>query len=129
MAEKRTKSRPKRHSIPAEIVDAVLNSPIGESLNQKIRQIMSLPQQQRQESSGSIRSEARNVADKIKADRLKNDPYKVLGVDRSMTMDDISTVYKALMKKYHPDGTHPDKVKAQELNKAFEQIQKERKKR
>ena len=61
------------------------------------------------------------------------DPYKILGVDRSMSDEEIKQAYRALARKYHPDRyTDPDLAeiateKMKEINAAYEEIQEERK--
>ena len=61
------------------------------------------------------------------------DPYKVLGVDRNATDDEIKKAYRALSRKYHPDANvnNPDKDKVEEKFKevqaAYEQIMRIRK--
>ena len=61
-----------------------------------------------------------------------SDPYKVLGVDRNASADDIKKAYRTLSKKYHPDANinNPNKEKAEEMFKlvqeAYQQIIYER---
>lgn len=61
-----------------------------------------------------------------------SDPYKVLGVDRNASDDEIKKAYRTLSKKYHPDANinNPNKDKAEEMFKlvqeAYQQIIYER---
>lgn len=50
------------------------------------------------------------------------DPYKVLGVSRSATDDEIKKAYKQLAKKYHPD-MHVGDPDLPKLEQKFKQIQ------
>ena len=56
---------------------------------------------------------------------MVDDPYKVLGVSRDATDDEIKRAYRALAKKYHPDLNPGDQEAArrmQEVNEAYDQI-------
>ncbi len=54
-----------------------------------------------------------------------DDPYKVLGVSRDASDDEIKQAYRRLAKQYHPDRNPGDTAaakKMQEINAAYEQI-------
>lgn len=62
-----------------------------------------------------------------------SDPYKVLGVSRDASDDEIKKAYRQLSRKYHPDANinNPNKEKAEEMFKlvqqAYDQIMDQRK--
>ncbi len=60
------------------------------------------------------------------------DYYKILGVDRKASHDEISKAFKKLARKYHPDLNPGDKNaedKFKELNEAYEVLKDEEKRR
>ncbi|MBQ8305273.1 MAG: J domain-containing protein [Blautia sp.] len=60
------------------------------------------------------------------------DPYRVLGVGRDASDEDIKKAYRKLSRRYHPDANinNPDKEAAEEkfkeIQQAYDQIMKER---
>ena len=63
---------------------------------------------------------------------MNNDPYKVLGVSRDATDEEIKKAYRALARKYHPDNYTDSNLadlaeeKMKEINEAYDKIQSER---
>ncbi len=63
-----------------------------------------------------------------------NSAYKILEIDKTATNDEVKKAYRKMVKKYHPDKLQnlgPEHVKGaedkfREVQKAYEQIQKER---
>lgn len=56
---------------------------------------------------------------------MVDDPYKVLGLDRNASDEDVKRAYRALAKKYHPDlnpGDQEAAKKMQQVNEAYDQI-------
>lgn len=60
------------------------------------------------------------------------DPYRVLGIDRNATDEEIKTAYRKLSRKYHPDANvnapNLDQIEEtfKEIQQAYQQIQDER---
>ena len=64
---------------------------------------------------------------------MANDPYKVLGIERTATDEEVKKAYRELARKYHPDNyvntplADLAEEKMKEINEAYEMIQKMRK--
>ena len=57
------------------------------------------------------------------------DPYKILGVDRNASDDEIKKAYRQMAKKYHPDvNKEPGaEEKFKQIQNAYDQIMEARK--
>lgn len=56
---------------------------------------------------------------------VTKDPYEILGVDKNADMQEITSAYKRLTKKYHPDLNPNDYIAREamkEINRAYEAI-------
>ena len=63
---------------------------------------------------------------------MAKDYYKILGVDKNASADDIKKAYRTLVKKYHPDLHPNDKAAAEkfkEINEAHEVLSDEKKRK
>ena len=64
---------------------------------------------------------------------MANDPYKVLGLDRTATDEEVKKAYRELARKYHPDNyvntplADLAEEKMKEINEAYETIRRLRK--
>ena len=60
------------------------------------------------------------------------DPYKVLGISRDATDEEVKKAYRDLARKYHPDNYVDNPLsdlvqeKMKEINEAYDEIQKQR---
>ena len=64
---------------------------------------------------------------------MMKDPYSILGVSPGATDEEVKNAYRSLARKYHPDNYADDnplkelaKEKMQEINDAYDTIQRER---
>lgn len=58
------------------------------------------------------------------------DYYKILGVDKSVSQDEIKKAYRKLAHQYHPDKIHGgDEQKFKELNEAYQTLGNEQKRK
>ena len=51
-------------------------------------------------------------------------PFKVLGITKYSTEDEIRIAYKRLLKKHHPDTGDGDRQKLDDIRQAFTDIKK-----
>lgn len=55
----------------------------------------------------------------------ERDPYEALQVSRSHPWPEIRTAYRMLARRYHADGTSPDKHRMVEINGAYARLERE----
>ena len=58
---------------------------------------------------------------------MKKDYYKVLGVDKNASKDDIKKAFRRLAHKYHPDKKGGDEKKFKEINEAYQVLSNDQK--
>ena len=56
------------------------------------------------------------------------DPYKILGVEKTTTADDVKKAYRKLAKEYHPDTSSGNEEKFKEIADAYETLSNPKKK-
>jgi len=54
----------------------------------------------------------------------EKDPFKILGIDKKMSKEDIKRLYRKLAKECHPDTDTPDEKRFKEITEAFDKIGK-----
>ncbi len=52
----------------------------------------------------------------------ERDAYAVLCVPSHATREEISRAYRALARRYHPDGASPDHARMAEINRAYDRL-------
>ena len=52
-------------------------------------------------------------------------PFEILGVARTADWSTIRAAYRALARRYHPDGSAPDSVRMAAINRAYECLERE----
>jgi DnaJ-domain-containing protein 1 len=113
----------KRKSAAAEVAEIFFNSPLGQVLTEKARQLLGLSSSIN--ISDRMRGDARKAGDIIR-EKMKDDPHKILGLDPSAPTEVVKAAYRSLVKKYHEKGTNPDEKMMKRVNGAYDAIMKER---
>jgi len=52
----------------------------------------------------------------------ERDAYEVMQVDASAEQAEVHAAYRALARRYHPDGARPDPARMVEINRAYELV-------
>lgn len=60
---------------------------------------------------------------------MKKDYYRILGVSRNASQEEIKKAYRRLAHQYHPDRPTGDEVKFKEINEAYQVLSDEKKRR
>ncbi|MEA2088820.1 MAG: molecular chaperone DnaJ [Patescibacteria group bacterium] len=58
-----------------------------------------------------------------------SDYYKILGVEKNASQDEIKKAFRKLAHKYHPDKKHGDEKKFKEINEAYQTLSNESKRK
>jgi len=60
---------------------------------------------------------------------MSKDYYKILGVEKSASQDEIKRAFRKLAQKYHPDKENGDEQKFKEINEAYQVLGNEQKRK
>lgn len=60
---------------------------------------------------------------------MSKDYYKILGVEKSASQDEIKKAFRKIAHKYHPDKTGGDEAKFKEANEAYQTLSNEQKRK
>jgi len=60
------------------------------------------------------------------AELPSDNPYRILGINPDAPDFLVKVAYRAMQKKYHPDGETPDEAMSKLVNEAYEQVCLER---
>ncbi|MEX0690086.1 MAG: DnaJ domain-containing protein, partial [Candidatus Paceibacterota bacterium] len=58
---------------------------------------------------------------------MSKDYYKILGIDKGASKEEIKKAYRKLAHKYHPDKTSGDEARFKEVNEAYQVLSNEKK--
>src|SRR5687767_1934729 len=58
---------------------------------------------------------------------MAKDYYKILGIEKSASKDDVKKAFRKLAHKYHPDKAEGDEAKFKEISEAYSVLSDDRK--
>ena len=99
-----------------------LRTPMGETLNELVREVFGLPEK---EGQPKVSQAAQELAEKLKRHMASN-PYQILGLDTSAEEVVVRAVYRAKAKICHPDAPGGSTSKFKQMDEAYHRICQER---
>ncbi|TAD97532.1 MAG: hypothetical protein EAZ97_12350 [Bacteroidetes bacterium] len=110
-----------------DILDTKIDSSEQEKLDKEWEEYLRTSKQQKENKQ----REDTNTYSTPKFSAAEKDYYKLLEVKEGASFEEIKIAYKKMIKEYHPDKFHNDKVKydsalkiAQKLNEAYAYFEK-----